>query len=160
LEYRKIKKVRHYVYDNIQEFNISNPDVEVSANWRTANEGDWVHSDDGRIIQLLRVKNEIRHPNDRKNYKFAKGYVRTVVGTFLKRKTTTMDTDFSEHANRYTFSRTIKNPPTAFINVKKQQIKRKFSQRMLRLGWVLLRRIWMRSMRIRKIQLKEKQQYC
>ena len=110
MEYRKIKKVRHYVYDNIQEFNISNPDVEVSANWRTANEGDWVHSDDGRIVQLLRVKNEIKHPNDRKNYKFAKGYVRTVVGTFLKRKTTTMDTDFSEHANRYTFSKTIKNP--------------------------------------------------
>ena len=59
MEYRKIKKVRHYVYDNIQEFNITNPDVEVSENWRTANEGDWVYSDDGRIIQLLRVKNEI-----------------------------------------------------------------------------------------------------
>ena len=110
MDYRKIKKVRHYVYDDIEEFNISNPDIEVSENWRTANEGDWVYSDDGRIIQLLRVKNEIKHPNDRKNYKFAKGYVRTVVGTFLKRKTTTMDTDFSQHANRYTFSRTIKNP--------------------------------------------------
>ncbi len=110
MDYRKIKKVRHYVYDNIEEFNISNPDVEVYEDWRTSNEGDWVHSDDGRIIQLLRVKNGIKHPNDRKNYKFAKGYVRTVVGTFINRDKTTMDTDFSQHKNRYTFSKTIKNP--------------------------------------------------
>ena len=110
MEYRAIKKVRHYVYDDIQEFNQHNPNENVNKDWRTANEGDWVYSDDGRIVQLLKVKNDIKHPNDRKNYKFAKGYVRTVVGTFLKRDKTEMDTDFSQHGNRYTFSKTIKNP--------------------------------------------------
>ena len=83
MEYRAIKKVRHYVYDDIQEFNQHNPNENVNKDWRTANEGDWVYSDDGRIVQLLKVKNDIKHPNDRKNYKFAKGYVRTVVGTLL-----------------------------------------------------------------------------
>lgn len=110
MEYRVIKRVRHYVYDNIQEFEEHNPNEQVNKDWRSSNEGDWVYSDDGRIIQLLRVKNEIRHPNDRRNYKFAKGYVRTVVGTFINRDKTTMDTDFSQHKNRYTFSKTIKNP--------------------------------------------------
>ena len=110
MEYRVIKKVRHYVYDDIEEFNQHNPNESVHKDWRTSNEGDWVYSDDGRIVQLLKVKNEIKHPNDRKNYKFAKGYVRTVVGTFLNRNTTKMDTDFSQHGNRYTFSKTIKNP--------------------------------------------------
>ena len=110
MEYRVIKRVRHYVYDSIQEFEEHNPNEQVNKDWRSSNEGDWVYSDDGRIIQLLRVKNEIRHPNDRRNYKFAKGYVRTVVGTFINRDKTTMDTDFSQHKNRYTFSKTIKNP--------------------------------------------------
>ena len=110
MEYRVIKRVKHYVYDDIQEFEEHNPNEQVNKDWRSSNEGDWVYSDDGRIIQLLRVKNEIRHPNDRRNYKFAKGYVRTVVGTFINRDKTTMDTDFSQHKNRYTFSKTIKNP--------------------------------------------------
>ena len=110
MEYRVIKRVRHYVYDSIQEFEEHNPNEQVNKDWRSSNEGDWVYSDDGRIIQLLRVKNEIRNPNDIRNYKFAKGYVRTVVGTFINRDKTTMDTDFSQHKNRYTFSKTIKNP--------------------------------------------------
>ena len=61
-------------------------------------------------MQLLKVVNKINHPNDRKNYKYADGYVRTVVGTFLKTKGVKMDTDFSKHPNRYTFSG--KNPKT------------------------------------------------
>ena len=125
MEYRVIKKVRHYVYDNIQEFEEHNPNEEVNKDWRIANEGDWVYSDDNRIIQLLRVKNEIRHPNDRRNYKFAKGYVRTVVGTFINREKTTMDTDFSQHKNRYTFSKTIKNPSARVYKREKTTNKEK-----------------------------------
>ena len=59
MEYRVIKKVRHYVYDDIEEFNQHNPNESVHKDWRTSNEGDWVYSDDGRIVQLLKVKNEI-----------------------------------------------------------------------------------------------------
>ena len=42
-------------------------------------------------------------------YKYANGWVRTVVGSFLNRHTVKMDTDFSQHPNRYTFSKTIKD---------------------------------------------------
>ena len=120
MESKKIKKIEHYVYDSITEFHqhrahlkgIRDNDDEVKKNWKDANEGDWVYSDDGRIIQLLRVRNTIKHPNDRKNYKHSNGWVRTVVGTFLKNDKSNMDTSFEKHPNRYTFSRKIKNTGT------------------------------------------------
>ena len=107
MEYQKIKGKRHYVYDDMEEFKEVHPNITV-GNWRDANENDWVWSDDDRIVQLLKVSG-IKHPNDRKNYKLSKGYVRTIVGTFLNNKKTKMDTDFSNHPNRYTFSTKIKN---------------------------------------------------
>ena len=109
MEKKKIRKISHYVYDDIDEFREHHPNMAVHPDWRKANEGDWVYSDDGRIVQLLKVAKEINHPNDRKNYKFAKGWVRTIVGSFINRPNTHMDTDFSQHSNRYTFSKTIKN---------------------------------------------------
>ena len=108
MEYRKIRNKKHYIYDHISEFYNDHPEKTPSKSWRQANEGEWVWSDDGKIVQLLKVVDEIKHPNDRKNYKYASGYVRTVVGTFLKTKGVLMDTDFSKHPNRYTFSG--KNP--------------------------------------------------
>ena len=112
-EYQVIRGKRHYVFDNVDEFTeyyhskmMSSP--EVKGNWREGKEGDWVFSDDNRIVQLLKVA-PLNHPNDRKNYKWAKNYVRTVVGTFVNNEKTFMDTDFEQHPNRYTFSKTIKN---------------------------------------------------
>lgn len=109
MEEKSVKGVVHYVYDDIDEFKASNPKKVVNDDWRSSCEGDWVYSDDGRIIQLLKVSNSVSHPGDRKNYKYADGWVRTVVGSFLNRKNVKMDTDFSAHANRYTFSKTIKD---------------------------------------------------
>ena len=108
MEYQKIKGKRHYVYDDIDEFQEDYPNKLPLKNWRTAQEGDWVWSDDERIVQLLKVS-DIKHPQDRKHYTWAKGWVRTIVGTFLNRENTKMDTDFSKHPNRYTFSTKIKN---------------------------------------------------
>jgi hypothetical protein len=109
LEKREIKRIPHYVYDSIDEFKLHHPNTVVHPEWKKSDEGDWVYSDDGRIIQLLKVSKQIDHPNDRKNYKFAKGWVRTVVGSFINRPNTKMDTDFDNHPNRYTFSTKIKN---------------------------------------------------
>jgi len=95
---------------DIDEFREKNPNIVVKPDWRDADENDWVEADDGGVIQLLKVAKHVNHPNDRKNYKFAKGWVRTVVGSFLNRPNTHMDTDFSSHPNRYTFSKTIRNP--------------------------------------------------
>ena len=108
MDYRQIKHKKHYIYEYISEFYNSHPNKTPVKDWRQGKEGDWVWSDDKRIVQLLKVVDKIKHPNDRKNYKYATGYVRTVVGTFLKTKGVEMDTDFSKHPNRYTFSG--KNP--------------------------------------------------
>ena len=110
MEYRKIKGKRHYVYEDMDEFKGENPELEVKKEWRDANEGDWVFSDDGRIVQLLKVAKKVNHPGDTKNYKYAKGWVRTIVGSFINKPSVKMDTDFSEHASRYTFSKSIKLP--------------------------------------------------
>ena len=107
---QKIKYIEHFVYDDIEEWNTSTGGRENLVNdWRKGEEEDWVRADDGGIIQLLKVSKKIKHPNDRKNYKAADGWVRTVVGTFLRNEKTQMDTDFDKHPNRYTFSTKIKN---------------------------------------------------
>ena len=109
MEYRKIKGKKYYIYEDIDEFKEEYPNMVVHPDWRKANEGDWVFSDDGRIVQLLKVAKKVNHPGDSKNYKYANGWVRTVVGSFLNRTNTQMDTDFSSHPNRYTFSKNIKH---------------------------------------------------
>tara|TARA_Y100001951_G_scaffold24921_1_gene19160 strand:+ start:125 stop:904 length:780 start_codon:yes stop_codon:yes gene_type:complete len=124
LEQRKIKGKSHYVYDHISEFYNEHPNIAPLDNWRNGKEGDWVWSDDRRIVQLLKVS-DIKHPKDRKNYKFAKGWCRTIVGTFLIRDNTYMDTSFESHKNRYTFSKTIKNTGTRVKERKKVTNKEK-----------------------------------
>ncbi|MAC51448.1 MAG: hypothetical protein CME31_02780 [Gimesia sp.] len=109
MEKKVIKGRPYYVYGDIDEFRESNPNIVVKPDWRKANEGDWVVADDGGVVQLLKVAKKVDHPGDRKNYKYADGWVRTVVGSFLNRKNIKMDTDFSEHPNRYTFSKKKKN---------------------------------------------------
>ena len=108
MDYRKIKGVKHYVYEHISEFYHDHPNETPLKNWREAKEGEWVWSDDGRIVQVLKAS-PIKHPNDRRNYKYCKNYIRTIVGTFLCLPKTYMDTDFSQHQNRYTFSKSIKD---------------------------------------------------
>ncbi len=106
MDYQTIRNKKHYVYDSIEEFRVHNPNTKVQKDWKIAKEGDWVYADDGKIVQLLKVSTNIKHHNDRKNYKFANGWVRTIVGTFIVNKTSEMDTDFTKHPNRYTFSGT------------------------------------------------------
>ena len=110
MESRKIRHTRHYVYENKKEWRVDHPKGILHSEWRDAKEGDWVWSDDSHIVQLLKVSDEMKHPNDSENYKLQKGWVRTIVGTFVNTPKTQMDTDFSKHPNRYTFSQKIKNP--------------------------------------------------
>ena len=90
MKYRKIKGKAHHVFDTEFEFNsfFDNP-PPIVAKWREAQQGDWVWSDDGRIVQIL------------KRYK---NLVLTIVGTFPIRGSRLMDTDFSKHENRYTIN--------------------------------------------------------
>ena len=54
------------MYDTYEEFKKSCPSEELHNDWRTGNQGDWVKSDDGRIVQLLKVSKNVNHPGDRK----------------------------------------------------------------------------------------------
>lgn len=109
MESRKIKNKEHFVYNSIEEWKDIHPDESLVSDWREGKEGEWVMSDDGNVVQLLKVSRKISHPSDSKNYKYANGWVRTIVGTFLLHKNTEMDTDFDAHPNRYTFSKNIKD---------------------------------------------------
>ena len=73
MESRKIRREEHHVFDHISEFYEKHPDKTPLKDWRKGEEGDWVWSDDGRIVQLLKVSHSIKHPSDRKNYKYAQG---------------------------------------------------------------------------------------
>jgi hypothetical protein len=108
-EKRTIKGIPHYVYEDLEEFKKDHPNTVVHPDWRKAKQNEWVYSDDNRIVQLLKVSHNVNHHSDGKNYKFAKGWVRTIVGSFLNRPNVKMDTNFDNHPNRYTFSTNIKN---------------------------------------------------
>ena len=126
MKFGTIKGKRHYVYDSMEEFQEHCPDTNVFFDWRLAKEGDWVMADeDSGIVQLLKVSDSIKHPNDRPNYKHSNGWCRTIVGTFLRNKKTKMDTDFEQHKNRYTFSKTIKNTNSRIKERKKTTNKEK-----------------------------------
>jgi hypothetical protein len=73
MDFKKIKGVKHYLYDSIQEFYAHNENIVVRQNWRDGSEEDWIYTDDQYVCQILKVfkvgKNEC---------------VRTVCGTFSR----------------------------------------------------------------------------
>ncbi len=107
---QSIKSVEHIVYDDINEFKETNPNIEVNLDWKKGKVGEWVLCDDGGVCQILK-RGQLSHPKDSRNYKLNKGgYVRTVVGTFIVSEKSFMDSDFDAHPNRYTFSGKIASP--------------------------------------------------
>tara|TARA_R110002051_G_scaffold322547_1_gene413340 strand:+ start:4758 stop:5480 length:723 start_codon:yes stop_codon:yes gene_type:complete len=71
-------------FHNVYEINES-PPVKVIGDWRKGKIGDWIESDDGCIIQILRKGNMLR-----KNSEVS--YIGTCTGTFIADKNTHMDT--------------------------------------------------------------------
>lgn len=76
---------------------------EVVMAWRSAEEGDWVVSDDYRVVQILK-----KTLND-KPKAYNKAIIRTCVGTFAVNPKTFFDTDFEMHPDRYRVSNTGKD---------------------------------------------------
>ena len=125
MQKKSIKDKVHIVYDSVSEYLDNNPAGNIVFDWRKGNEGDWVMADDGGVVQLLKVNKKVSHPGDSKNYKYANGWVRTVVGSFINKENVKMDTDFDSHPNRYTFSKNIKNTNKRIIDRKKVTKKEK-----------------------------------
>lgn len=122
--YRKIKGRKHYVYESLEDYEHNGPDFELKYWKDNPKEGDWVKSDDGGIVQILKF-GTLDHRKDSKNWKANKGYVRTVVGSFLINENSKMDTDFEQHPNRYTFSKNLKNSNENFKKRKTTTVNEK-----------------------------------
>ncbi len=97
-----IKGVEHFVFEDriefLSHFSGFGRDVPLlSKDWRLAQKGHWVVADDGGVVEILK----------RGHLKGLQGgdYVRTIVGTFMCKQDVVMDTDFSLHPSRYTFSK-------------------------------------------------------
>ena len=121
MDSRKIKGVEHFVYDSVEEFMLyhrgKEDSIQEPVHWKSGEEGDWVVADDGGVVQILKIGKMATSKVDGRPKRSVE-YVRTVVGTFIKthilhaeagdnhiQRDTKMDTDFSQHPNRYTISR-------------------------------------------------------
>ena len=95
---KTIKGVTHYLYTTHIDFKRAYPEYEIIKTWRKGNEGDWVSTDDGGVVQILK-KGLIADKNGNK-----KPYIRTICGTFLTESNSVMENVVAE--NIYTFSGT------------------------------------------------------
>ena len=99
MDFKKIKNKEHFLYDNIDEFNVYHPESPVRHSWRDGDEGEGVFTDDGYICQVLRKMNISTHAGKKVLCS------RTVCGTFLckDRKKEMLGTEGIAE-NIYTFS--------------------------------------------------------
>ena len=85
-----VKDRNHTVYDSLDEVP---QHIQLIDNWRKGDIGDWVQSDDGCIIQILRTGYFSRPTKKIKALK----YVGTCTGTFICKDSYTMDCDKREN---------------------------------------------------------------
>lgn len=96
-----IRGVEHCVYEP-DEFGQKFPDVYVHTLWRGASPGDWVLSDDGNVVQILKKYKANRSIPD----KYVKYYIlRTCVADFYTNPGSFMDTDPSQHMHKGSFAK-------------------------------------------------------
>jgi len=100
MEIKEIKGVKHYLYENDEEFQVFCPGLSIVGNWRNGLEGEWVYTDDEFICQVLR-RGKLSHPG----YKTQRTLIRTICGSFIvEQKTHRMLGDDGVAENIYAFS--------------------------------------------------------
>jgi len=100
MELKKIKGVEHRLYDSHEEFCAFEGATTAKSDWRVAEEGDWVYTDDKHVVQILKVY-YITVPNSKEKRKC----VRTICGSFVcKQKNAKILGENGVAENIYTFS--------------------------------------------------------
>jgi len=93
MDFKTIKGVEYYLYDNEQEFRAFQIEKTIRNYWRDGIEGEWVKTDDDYVCQILR-KMKIGN----------KDCVRTVCGTFDINNNYKMIGEHGIAENIYSFS--------------------------------------------------------
>ena len=76
MQSKTISRKTEYVYENIDEFRTVYPNEKLVSDWRKANEGQWVITDDLQVCKILR-----RSTMDNQRGRTV-DYVRTILGTY------------------------------------------------------------------------------
>ena len=97
----------HNIFDDVEEFTMfygGNPPPLVK-DWKLGQKDDWVLADDGKICEVIFIKDELAHPGDIGKYKYHKGYLRTVVMSAVinNSPSSKLDCDPTKHRTRYQF---------------------------------------------------------
>ena len=94
MRHYKVNGVEHRVYDPDDPIA---DNIDIVEDWHNSNVGDWVRTDDGCAIQILR-RGRMLKPKGKIR---VREYVGTCTGTFVVSKTSKMDT--SRRNNIYSF---------------------------------------------------------
>ena len=84
MRHYKVNKIEHTVFDDPEEVPSS---IDYMYNWRKAHIGDWVLTDDGCIIQILREGTMKKSKGSNRD----QTYLGTCTGTFIVSNKTKMD---------------------------------------------------------------------
>ena len=105
MDFKEIKGIKHFLYDNAEEFKAFNPKDEIKGNWRECRQGDWAYTDDMQVCQILK-RSDIYDDFSQKN----KTLFRTVCGTYIaERQNMKMIGADGIPDNIYAFSKTFKS---------------------------------------------------
>ena len=86
----KISRIEHTVFDSTDEVPSN---ITYKDNWKDGHLGDWILSDDGCVIQILREGTMLRNKGKVREQR----YIGTCTGTFLVSDKTKMDTSKRVH---------------------------------------------------------------
>jgi hypothetical protein len=84
MRHYKVNKIEHTVFDSIDEVPVN---IKYLVDWRDGHQSDWVLSDDGCVVQILREGTMLKSKGKVRSVR----YLGTCTGTFLVSKKTKMD---------------------------------------------------------------------
>ena len=95
MRHYKVNRINHTVFDSVEEVP---PEIRYLEDWRDGHISDWVKTDDGCVIQILRRGSMMKPKGKVRKV----DYVGTCTGTFLVTKKNSMDA--SKRVNIYSIS--------------------------------------------------------